>query len=89
MEGTENSLIHSDDNDFNVDERFSEFRKILNTNTSIVDSKENDVPAICIAVKNGSLQAINLLIEKGVDLEAVDDKGNTALIYAIKCKNIF
>jgi ankyrin repeat protein len=40
-----------------------------------------------VAVDNGSLSMVQLLLESGADVKAKDQYGLTALVYALKGKN--
>lgn len=50
-----------------------------NKNTDVVKAK---TIALMYASKNGALETVKLLLEKGTDIDAKDNKGKTALMYA-------
>jgi hypothetical protein len=49
-------------------------------------STERGLTPVMLAAKNGHLEAVELLLENGADVNRVNDKGNTVLLFAVSCK---
>ena len=47
------------------------------------DLKHNGIPILPIAAFHGHIAVMNILLEAGADINAKDEKGNSALIVAI------
>ena len=56
---------------------------LLSAGASVVSASSGDISALHLAVRNGTVAVIALLLDAGADLNAEDSRGNTPLHYAV------
>lgn len=61
-----------------------EIKSIVDENPSIKDAYLNDGwTALTVAARDGNIQAVNLLIEEGADINRLEGGGNSPLFWAV------